>query len=429
MDANLTLLLHTLAALGIGLMLGIQREYDRGRRKSEAEKDKNKRPAASVAGVRTFTIIALCGNLATWLPPDIMPWAIGIGFAFVAAIAIVGYREISESSETDKGFTTESALIATFILGTLTGLGYSQPAIIVGIVILALLQFKRILHRFSYGLSAMDIEQAVQFLIITAIVLPLLPNHTYGPYAAFNPQRIWLMVVLISGIGFASYVAMKIWGRKRGLGLTGILGGLVSSTAVTLAMSRLNRIQPALQSGCVLAIILACGTMFPRVMGLTLLFNPQISAKLLLPIGIVMLVGLVCVGIVWLRGGREAQAEHHGHTPLNPLSLRMAVGFGLFYALVVFAAKIAQHYLGNSGILLVAAASGISDVDPITLTVSHATHLSASIAAQAILIACAVNTFFKLGMALVIAPASARLWLVAGLLPMGILSTVFILLV
>jgi uncharacterized membrane protein (DUF4010 family) len=237
------------------------------------------------------------------------------------------------------------------------------------------------------------------------------------------------MVVLISGIGFTSYVTMKLLGRNRGLGLTGILGGLVSSTAVTLAMSRLNRVRPALQSGCVLAIVLACGTMFPRVVGLTLLFNPQISNKLLLPIGIIMVIGLISVGIVWMRGGRESQAEHQGHTPVNPLSLRMAVGFGLFYALVVFTAKVAQHYLGNGGILLVAAASGISDVDPITLTVSNATNLSAGIAAQAILIACAVNTFFKLGMALVIAPASARLWLIAGLLPMGILSTVFILMV
>jgi uncharacterized membrane protein (DUF4010 family) len=424
MDAQLTLLMHALAALGIGLMLGIQREYDRGRRKVDAAR---KRPMASAAGVRTFTIVALCGNLATWLPPIIMPWVVGIGFAFIAAIAIVGYRETSGISETDKGFTTETALVATYILGALTGFGHVQPAIIVAIVILALLQFKRILHRFSYALSATDIEQTVQFLVITAIILPLLPDTAFGPYAAFNPQRIWLMVVLISGIGFASYAAMKIWGRKRGLGLTGILGGLVSSTAVTLAMSRLSRLHPTLQSGCVLAIVLACGTMFPRVMGLTLLFNPQITFRLLLPIGVIMLVGLASVGIVWIRGGREAQAEHHGHTPLNPLSLRMAVGFGMFYALVVFAAKIAQHYLGNSGILLVAAASGISDVDPITLTVSHANHLSASIAAQAILIACAVNTFFKLGIALVLAPASARLWLLAALLPMGLLSLGFIL--
>ena len=428
MDAQLTLLMHTMAALGIGLMLGIQREYDRGHHK-KADGDKKKRPAASAAGVRTFTIVALCGNLATWLPPAIMPWAIGIGFAFVAAISIVGYREISEASETDKGFTTEAALIATYILGTLTGLGYSQPAIIVGIVILALLQFKRILHRFSYALSATDLEQAVQFLIITVIVLPLLPDHAYGPYAAFNPRRIWLMVVLISGIGFTAYAAMKLLGRNRGLGLTGILGGLASSTAVTLAMSRLNRMQPTLQSGCVLAIVLACGTMFPRVMGLTLLFNPELSARLLVPIGVIMAIGLISVGIVWMRGGRESQAEHHGHTPMNPLSMRTAMGFGMFYALVVFMAKIAQHYLGNSGILIVAAASGISDVDPITLTVSSAAGLSTGIAAQAILIACAVNTFFKLGLAITLAPASARLWLIAGLLPMGILSTAFILFV
>ena len=214
-------------------------------------------------------------------------------------------------------------------------------------------------------------------------------------------------------------IAPYMWG--------GILGGLVSSTAVTLAMSRLSRVQPALKSGCVLAILLACGTMFPRVMGLTLLFNPAISAKLLLPVGVIMAIGLISGGIVWVRGGREGQADHHGHTPVNPLSMRAALGFALIYALVLLMARVAQHYLGSNGILLVAAASGISDVDPITLTVSHDPGLSAGVAAQAILIACAVNTFFKLGIALVLAPASARLWLLAGLLPMGLLSAAFIL--
>ncbi len=423
MNAYLPLLMHTMAALGIGLVLGIQREYDRSRRPAS----KKGRMAAISAGVRTFTIVALCGNLVTWLPEGLMPWAVSIGLAFVAALALAAYRATSGRSETDKGSTTEVALVATYILGVLTGLGYAQPATIVAIVILALLQFKRILHRFSYALSASDIEQAVQFLIITVIILPLLPDAAYGPYAAFNPRRIWLMAVLISGIGFSSYVAMKIWGRNRGLGLTGILGGLVSSTAVTLAMSRLSRVQPELQSGCVLAILLACGTMFPRVMGLTLLFNPAISAKLLLPVGVIMVIGLISGGIVWMRGGKEAEAGQHGHTPMNPLSIRAALGFTLIYALVLLMARVAQHYMGNNGILLVAAASGISDVDPITLTVTHDAGLSAGIAAQAILIACAVNTFFKLGIALVLAPASARLWLLAGLLPMGLLSAAFIL--
>jgi len=169
MNAHLPLLMHAMAALGIGLALGIQREYDRSRR----PESKQGRMAAISAGVRTFTIVALCGNLATWLPRDIMPWAVGIGLAFVAALAIAAYRATSGRSETDKGSTTEVALVATYILGTLTGLGYAQPAIIVSIVILALLQFKRILHRFSYALSAADIEQAVQFLIITVIILPL----------------------------------------------------------------------------------------------------------------------------------------------------------------------------------------------------------------------------------------------------------------
>jgi uncharacterized membrane protein (DUF4010 family) len=423
MNAHLPLLMHAMAALGIGLVLGIQREYDRSRR----PESKQGRMAAISAGVRTFTIVALCGNLLTWLPESLMPWAVSIGLAFVAALAIAAYRATSGTSETDKGSTTEVALVATYILGVLTGIGYAQPATIVAIVILALLQFKRILHRFSYALSASDIEQAVQFLIITVIILPLLPDTAYGPYAAFNPRQIWLMAVLISGIGFASYMAMKIWGRKQGLGLTGILGGLVSSTAVTLAMSRLSRVQPALRSGCVLAILLACGTMFPRVMGLTLLFRPAISAKLMLPIGVIMAVGLLAVGVVWIRGGKEAEAGHHAHTPVNPLSIRAALGFALVYALVVLMARVAQHYLGNSGILIVAAASGISDVDPITLTVSHDAGLSAAVAAQAILIACAVNTFFKLGIALALAPSSARLWLLAGLLPMGLLSALFIL--
>ncbi|MDQ7011107.1 MAG: MgtC/SapB family protein [Mariprofundaceae bacterium] len=417
MDAQLDLLIQAMAALGIGLLIGLEREY--GQRRVNGRKKH-----VEAAGIRTFALVALAGNLLTWLPQPMMTWGVSLGLGFTALIALLSYRRTSMGEQADKGITSEVVLVLTFILGTLTGLGYVLMATIVAVIVFTLLHFKKILHHFSHSLSRTDMRQAIQFLIVSVVVLPVLPNKAYGPYESLNPQHIWLMVVLISGIGFAGYAAIKVMGQRVGLGITGMLGGLASSTAVTLSMSRLSHSNPAMGNACILAIILACGTMFPRVAVLSLLFNPEITSVLLLPVLVITGYALLVAWLLWRRGGKKQHDSSHYQPEMNPLSMRIALAFGAFYGLVVFFSHMAQFHFGDGGILTVAGLSGLSDIDAITLSVSEMSreHLSISLAAQAILLACATNSIVKLGMGLIFAAPSTRGWLVLGLLPMALLS-------
>lgn len=421
MTIEMDLMMQAMAALGIGLLIGLEREY--GQRKRE---DEPKRIEA--AGIRTFALVSLSGNLVTWLPTNMMPWGVVLGFTFTALIALLAYYRTSSGNHPDTGITSEVVLVMTFILGVLTGTGQALPATIIAVVIFALLYFKSVLHKFSHSLSRTDIRQATQFLIITVVVLPILPNQGYGPYGAFNPQKIWLMVALISGIGFAAYAAMKLLGHRAGLGLTGILGGTTSSTAVTLAMSRLARETPQLLPACLLAILLACGTMYPRVLVLTLLFAPQVTLMILPAVGLVIITTLIIVLLQWKRSKESSGTGPNDkmyEPETNPLSLRMALIFGAFYAGIILLTHLAQEHFGSGGIMSVAGVSGLSDIDAITLSLSDMTRngtLLAPLAAKAILLASAANSLVKLGMGLTFAPAQGRRWLLIGLLPMVLIS-------
>jgi len=417
MNAQIGLLSQTLAAIGIGLLIGLEREYHLRR-----IGDQVKHPGA--AGIRTFALIALSGNLLTWLPDTVMPWGIALGMAFIALMAVFSYRRTSNETDTDPGITTEIVMVVTFILGALTGLGYLLHATVVAAIVFCLLRFKKVLHHFSHSLSKMDLTQATQFLIISAVVLPILPNTTYGAYAALNPQRIWLMVVLISGIGFAAYATIKVLGQRAGLGVTGFLGGMASSTAVTLAMSRLSKANPALTAACQLSIIVACATMFPRVTVIALLFSPEVSRLLALPVAIITLCAFATATWLWRQSAGDKGESGKYRPELNPLSWHVALSFGAFYAMVLFLTHMAQAEFGTGGLMSVAGLSGLSDVDAITLSVSEMSrdHLDAALAARAILLACAANSFVKWLMGLMFSDPSARIGLSLGLVPMALLS-------
>lgn len=416
MESETVLLARALAAIGIGLLIGIERE------RSQGIVDE-RRPPPEPAGIRTFALVALCGNLLTWLPPDLRNLTIPLALAFLAGLILLAYGRSLRGKRFDIGITSEMGVLLTFILGVLTGLGYTMPAIVIAIAIFTLLHFKSYLHRFSHALSPADLRNALQFLIVALVILPLLPDTDLGPYGAFNPQQIWMMVVLICGVGFAGYAAIKLLGERLGLALAGILGGLVSSTAVTLAMSRLSRQSPELYRGAVLALLLACSIMFPRVLLYSLLFNPQVTLHLAAPIALVL---LATGGVLWrLWRAEQPAGEARPYQPeSSPLSLRMALFFALLYALILLLAHLAEESFGDRGILALASLSGLTDVDAISLSLTAMSRstLSAAIAAQAILLACAANSLVKLGIALSTALPAARPILLAGMLPMPLIS-------
>jgi len=422
MPLQTDLLMQALAALGIGLLIGLEREY--GQRKV-----KGKPQPTEAAGIRTFALVSLAGNLLTWLPGELAMWAVALGLLFTGLMALISYHRTSRGDEADKGTTSEIVLVTTYLLGVLTGFGFMLQATIIAVVVFALLHFKKVLHRFSHSLSENDIHQTVQFLIVTVVVLPILPNQPYGPYNSFNPQHIWLMIVLISGIGFVSYAAMKLIGHRAGLGVVGILGGLTSSTAVTLAMSRLNRQTPELQSSCLMATILACSTMFPRTLALTLVLNPEVTLHLLLPFAAILFISLAVVFILYRRA-KTLEIKPPYRPKSNPLSFKTALAFGGIYAVVIFFVHMAQSNFGDAGLMAVAGLSGLSDIDPVTLSLSDISRgqVTADIAAQGILLAAAANSSVKLGFATTISPAPARGWLLAGIGPMILVSlgTIFL---
>jgi uncharacterized membrane protein (DUF4010 family) len=425
MDELITLLFQALTALGIGLLIGVERESHQ----RPVVNQRTVQRSVEAAGIRTFALVCLSGNLLTLLPEPLAPWAVGLGLMFTGLIALISYQRTSRGKSGDKGITSEVVLFISFILGALTGYGQLLPATILAVIILALLHYKSILHRFSHSLSQLDIRQTIQFLIITLIILPLLPDNTFGPYDALNPQRIWLMVVLISGIGFAAYVTIKFLGERAGLGVTGILGGIVSSTAVTLALARVTRKSPKVGTTCLLAIMLACGTMFPRILILTLLFSLQTATYLLIPVLIVSLFTLGGSLFLWRRINSEP-AQLYEPTK-NPLSLPMAVLFGLLYGAVLFFSHMAQFHFGEEGLFIVAGLSGIADVDAITLTISQMTAEGtlAETAARTILLAASVNSLVKLSFGVALTHPKERFRLAAALLPMVLIPALSIVLI
>ena len=418
MEIHWDLLMQAMTALGIGLLIGLEREY--GQREIDG-----KVKHIEAAGIRTFTMIALFGNLLTWFPMPLQFWMPALGLLFIACISVLSYWRTNHGKHADMGFTSEIAMLLTFLLGTLAGFGMPLLATMVAVLMVVLLFFKQYLHQFSHGLSAMDIRQALLFLTISIIVLPILPDHNYGPYESLNPHRIWLMVVLISGIGFAAYVTMKALGQRSGLLITGILGGLASSTAVTLAMSRLSQKDPSLQCPASLATVLACGTVFPRVLGLALIFSPALAWHLLPAMLSIIVIALIVIAWIGHQFNRNKQISNKLYSPsVNPLSLQVALLFGLVFAIIVFLSHFSLAQFGQHGLIVVAALSGLSDVDAISLSLIEMSKdtTKIDIAAKGIMLACGANSLVKLAIGMTISPKKTYPWLLYGLVPMVGLS-------
>jgi uncharacterized membrane protein (DUF4010 family) len=255
------------------------------------------------------------------------------------------------------------------------------------------------LHGFIAKLSSEDVYATVKFVVLALVVIPLLPNRTFGPLAVLNPRKIGLMVALVAGVSFAGYVAARLVGSRRGLLVTGLIGGLVSSTALTLALSTRAREQPALTRLCAVGIVAGCSTMFPRVLIIVAATNFALLKSLVLPLGTMAVVGYAATFYVYLRGSTQDSREN---VPFkNPFELKGAVQFGLLYALVLFVAKAAQHYVGTTGVFASAALAGLVDVDAITLSLAelHRAGAIGRAAVFAIALAALVNSLVKIALA------------------------------
>ena len=364
-------------SLALGFLIGLERERN---------------PAAR-AGVRTFALTALFGTLSALLAAQAgSPWILAAALLAVATFIITAY--LGEKTA-EPGTTTQIALIVCFSLGAMLWYGEQTLAIMIAIVTTALLYFKPELEGMSKGLTRRDLVSMLQFAVVTFIVLPILPNQNFGPFNALNPYQIWLMVVLISGVSLAGYVALRLFGERHGGLLLGVLGGLVSSTATTLVYTKHARAEPQLHRLATTVILLANLVVLPRLAILAAILAPALLPRLLPVLGTGLLLGLLLTFAQWRRQSLE-KLPLPGMT--NPTELRTAFGFGLLYAGVLLVAAWLSNIAGEMGLYAVALASGLVDVDPIALSSMRLLHLGQLAQMQvviAISVALLANLAFK----------------------------------
>jgi uncharacterized membrane protein (DUF4010 family) len=410
---DLDLALRFGAALGLGLLLGLERE-----RKRDAE--------LLFGGVRTFALIALLGAVGAFMERELYQgWFVLVAFVAVGALVVVSYGMTAARGEV--GITTEVTALLAFIVGALCGWSHIDVAAVATVVCLLLLTLKDYLHRLARRVELADVEATLTFAVISVIFLPLLPNETFGPppLNVINPYKIWLMVVLIAGLNFLGYLLVKMLGNEHGLVVTGLLGGLVSSTAVTLSFSQRSRQEPTMSSAFVLAIVVAWTIMFLRVVVIVGMVNFSLAGNLALTLGLMTAAGLLVSLELWRRSRFHGKGMVTAGT--NPFELGEAIKFGLLFGVVTVVAKAAEVYLGETGLYIAGAVAGLTDVDAISLSMANlaaAEQESLKVAARTIVIAVVSNTLTKTGMAVFFGAPALRRTLVLATVPLLIAAAV-----
>jgi uncharacterized membrane protein (DUF4010 family) len=393
-----------LASLAIGLLIGLERE---------------RRPS-SKAGLRTFALVALMGTLAAMLSSKIgSPWLLVTGFCIVGVMIIAAYLT-SPTEENDPGTTTVAALLLCYALGALIWYGQTTLAVMLAIITTTLLYFKPELRGITKRLTRRDLVSILQFLVLTFVILPILPNQNYGPYDTFNPHQIWMMVVLISGLSLAGYVALHWTSQRYGAPLLGLLGGLVSSTATTLVYARHGKISEVMARVSAVVILLSSQVVLMRLAVLSAVVSPNLLAKLLPVMGLGLLFGLIVTLFDW----RKLHTSSNLPMPKtsNPTEILTALSFGLLYAVVLFFSAWISDIAGSGGLYVVALISGLTDVDAITLSslrLFDLNKLSDDQAVIAISLAFLSNMIFKFGLVVFIGGTTLAKHVAAGFLAMG----------
>lgn len=376
---QLTGIHQLLIAFGLGLLVGLQREW--------AEKH--------LAGVRTFPLITVFGALTAMAAESYGGHVLSAGLIAVASVLILGNVAKFLSGDTDPGLTTEFAALTMFAVGAILVAGSTAAGIAVGGGVAVLLHWKTPMHRFVRNFSEADLRALTRLVVIGLVILPIMPNETYGPYEVINPFKIWLMVVLIVGISLGAYIAYRTLGQKAGTLLGGLLGGLISSTAMTVSYARRAREQPEMAPIAAVVIMIASTVVFGRVLFEIALVAPGIlreTAPPLLVMGGYM--ALIAVGMFFFTGlGKREVPEQE-----PPSNLTAAIVFGLLYAAVLFGVAVAKQHFGNAGLFTVAVLSGLTDMDAITLSSAQmidSGKVEAHIGWRLILVGALSNIVFK----------------------------------
>lgn len=376
-------------ALSLGLLIGLQRE----------------RVGKQTAGIRTFALIALTGFVTGLLAETHGAWILASAILFLAAVICLGtWISHCKSSEEGAGITTETATLVLFATTAYLVEGEKAIAVILAGLTTILLHYKTSMHRFVRGLGDPDLHAIMQFVLISLVILPILPRQTYGPYQVLSPFNVWLMVVLIVGIGLAGYVAYKLFGGKKGTVLNGLLGGLISSTATTVASAREAKTRQELLTPAAIVIMIAAAVSLVRVLIEVAAVGGRHFPAVAPPLSVFLGLLVLLTGVLYFRRASEIGTLA---PPENPAQLKPAVIFGLLYAIVLLAVAAAKDTFGEKGLYVVAVLSGLTDMDAITLStcrLMNEAKLEPDTGWRVILIAAMANLVFKAGIVAAIGP-------------------------
>jgi len=385
---NQTLFLRFGAALLIGVLIGMQREYAHGSSKG----------TGLFAGARTFALMSLVGATAAFLAETLDSIWILISITGMMGVMVIVAYYVTATEREEIGLTSEVAALITILIGAVCYIHSIELAAAMGVVTTVLLAVKGELRQFVRVITREDVFATLQFAVITAIVLPILPNRTFGPapFNVLNPAKIWEMVIFISGINFLGYVLVKVVGPKKGLGISGLLGGLASSTATTMSFSERSKSQTGMEKPFAVAIIVSWVIMFIRVIVEVAVVNSRLLPQVWPSLIAMGLAALIYAGYLFFS---QAAIDEEELALSNPFELSTAIKFGLIYALVLVGTKAAELYIGERGIYLTSIIAGFADVDAITLSISDLTRSGGSISLEsgkfAIILATISNTLTK----------------------------------
>jgi uncharacterized membrane protein (DUF4010 family) len=405
-------------ALFIGALVGIERTHHQGTQ------------SRSLTGIRTFILFSEFGAIAAWLSRSMGSSALFVG-GLLCATAVLVASHVTQHRTNDEGagVTTEMAAVVVYVLGGLAVHGPALVAVALAIVTAGLLAMKAPLHDAVSRISRDELLATLRLLFASFIVLPLLPNRSVDPWGALNPFKLWLLVILISGLSMVGYVAMRVVGPSRGTMLAGLFGGLASSTAATVTFARQSRERPELSRTLATGVLLAWTVMFARVIVLVGALRWPLLARTVWPMAGMGLVGVAFA--LWALRGPRAPAEQEPGTAgvKNPFRLWPAIKFAALFAVVLVVSRVVQAHSPDQGLYWVSALAGSTDVDTVVLSLSDLQGrgvVSEALAVRGIVIACIANTLMKLALSRALGTAHiARRMLAAavGMIAVGVALT------
>jgi len=390
-DFSFALFVNFTIAVSLGALIGAEREV------TDIGKQQRKR-GIEFSGLRTHALISLLGFITAYIGNK---WGIAVAGVLAATLGLFLLLEywLQNRSQKSVGITSELAALITFAVGA-TAFTAPRIAVVAGVMVVAILAMKKWIHHFLEKVKEGEFLATLKFIVIAFVILPLLPTEPVDPWGLVNLHNAWLMVVFISGISFVGYILTKTIGAQKGLGITGMVGGLASSTAVTTSMAEQSSHNKKMSSPFTFAVIISGAIMFIRVAFEVLVLNRGLLPKLAATLGVMLIVSAGVLGYLWWSSSKaEHQKKSEELILSSPFRLSPALKFGIFYIFVGVLAHMANRFFGEGGVYVASTISGLADVDAITISLSRLAssgEILAEIAAKGITVAVMVNTLVKL---------------------------------